>query len=707
MFLEEKLNEKNFFHYLNLYHFNNLKQLHNSIITEVPFLEIEEDKMLSFNDSKEYTKGTLSNQLKEYINRKNLIDYVNDRNLKYNSNNFYDKFFNFNQETDEIELFEYNKSISSNAFLGLYPFRISPEEFITGNEVEQKKLVTFLITCEISPHGVVSLKAFNEKLLSELLGDNNNNYTLRFQYNIKDKSLIHILENLNLELATYLSKKQNNYENINKKILIKEIDKKLFLLENMKEKKKYYYQIDNKINFLFYENENIVNNNLYDYYKKEILEKFSVHKDKDKDNEEKDNKNLIKISNSLNNKNILNFYFKLLDNNFNTIEKTTIIKYKNRLITFDNLEELKKENFEDFISIVYLFNLILKRKKINKFYSVFIVGNDKNLKNFALNTENLNYKKQLKDYININTKTLFDEKKRISKLNSLIDYYNEEDIANIITFIDDDTQLFEKDFKTYNLEYITLLKEEAKKIKDNEHFIDNEKETFFEKSINFILGKKKPKKQTILEVNGEKFLIDKIEQCSIGASKISFIKENIEMKKNVYIDLNAFNEFNINELIQIYIKTVLNTESNKTINEIFNKNKNLIEFLLPVIYGKSNVLIDKIKEYGKIDTIIVDKPDFIPFYYLFPILYNCNYMYTLNNEVNRKTTGYWAGFSPKILNANSNNIKNKITTVLKYNNEYEKEKVLLEYIQEKINFKIFTTDNFLLCSIKEILNKIN
>jgi len=722
MFLEEKIHEKYFFHYLNLYHYNNLKLLHNSIVTDVPFLEIDETKMLSFNDKKTYTKGTLSNQLHEYVNRiNNLIDYIDNRNKNFTSNSFYDKFFYFNSQLKQIEMYEYSKSITSKAYLGLYPFKINPEEFITGTETDQKTKITFLLTCEISTSGVVSIKAFNEKLLTEVLGTKNNPYTLRFQYNnIQNMSFIDMLNNLNSELQTYLSKKHNQYDKIHEKNLIKEIDKNLLMIENSKDYKKYYYQIDNKINFLFYENENIVNNNLHNYYQNEFLDKFKIVK-KTHENAE-DKQRHISYHNVLNNKNIINFYFKLLDDGFSSVEKKVLIKFKNKIIDINNFDELKEEFLDDYISIVYLINIILKKKKIDKKFNVFMVGNDEKLKNYAFNIEdNISYQKKLSHYINIDKRTeeikksgrtrkviLSEDTNYVQSISQLVDYVSSEELLKIVEFLDDDYCLFESDFKTFNLDLAIGLKEKLRELKQ-ENYQKPETKSFFTFLFELLFGKsqKQNSKNNEIRFEGQSYNLEKVQTMKFGTEKVEFNSMVLDTKKNLFIDLNAFNSYDYTQIMETYIEICLNATINDTIKDICNYNdKKDIHILMPILYGKSNVLIDKIKDYGKIDTIIIDKPDLIPFYYLFPMLYQSNMVLTTHEDIKRKNSGYWAGFNPKILNSSSSFMKNKISIFLKYIGDYEKEKLFLDSIQDRINFKHFTNENYSLCSIKEMLDKI-
>jgi len=114
MYLEEIINKKIFVHYLNLYNFNNIKLFYKNIITEVPFLEVDENKMLSFNGKKEYIQGTTSEQLQKYLkekeysfNEKKITNYMEKQDRKYVSNNFYDKFFKYNEKKSNFYLLDY------------------------------------------------------------------------------------------------------------------------------------------------------------------------------------------------------------------------------------------------------------------------------------------------------------------------------------------------------------------------------------------------------------------------------------------------------------------------------------------------------------------------------------------------------------------------------------------------------------------------
>lgn len=697
MYIEEIIKNKNFFHYINLYNCKNIKLLQDAIITEVPFLEIDKNKMLSFNDEeKYYIKGTTSDQLQEYVLKQNVFDYMKDTNEKYISNNFYDKFFHYNNEKNYFELFEYNKSINKSAYLGLFPFTENPENYMINSNNNKKNNINFLLACEINSQGVLSIKSFNEKLLSKILGKGNY-YTLRFKYNSKNLNLIDILENLYLELNLYLNYKKKD---INKKSFIKEIDKLLTEISENEKQKEYIYQDKNKINFLFYENENLVNNNLYDFYKKNFLDNFEIRKiDNNGDNL------LLKYKNSINNKNLLNIYFKLIDKDFNFIEDNVIFKYKNTTINFNNFNEIKnEEELKNITSIIYIINLILKRKNINKDYNLFITGNDEYLSKFALNIGNINYKQPLKNFINIKNIN-FNKQEKFKKLLNLIDSISKVDLKNIFNFITKDNEkLFNNKFSTYNVDYLIYLKKEVKEAKYKKKKELYKKRTVLEKIINFFTKSKEEKDLNIVEIDNKSYYVDKIENSKIG-NKIDFDETILDRKINNFIDLNSFNDFTFEELFILYIKSILKSDLEDNINKIYSLNKEKSDFILPVMYGKSNVLIDKINICKHIDNIIIDKPDLIPVYYLFPILYSSSNIFTYNNNIKRVTTSYWASFDKNILNIKSNNLKNKISLLLKLNNEYINDNENLIEINKKINFINFTKNEYLL-SIQEFLQKI-
>lgn len=696
MFIEELINDKYFFHYLNLYNYYNLKLLYKSIITDVPFLEIEENKMLSFNGKKEYTKGTISNQLQEYVNKQNLINYIDNRNKKFISSSFYDKFFSYNPNKDYLELQDYSKTIKTNAYLGLYPFKLSPNETITSKiNINQKNKLYFLLTCEILPTGKIFLKAFNEKLLVELL-NNNDYYNLKFNYNIKNKTLINILNDLYMELYFYLYKSTNSYNFINKKNLIKEIDKLLTLIEQKKENKKYFYQFKNKINFLFYENENIVNNNLHTFYKINYIDNFLIKKKIN--NETK----TIKYKNTLNNKNIIDLYFKMIDKNHITVGRNIVINYKNKLFNLNNLENIKEENFEDYISIIYIINLILKRKGINKTYLSFLVGKDKKLKDYGLDVNNINFNMPLYKFINLKYNKQYKiekEYEKFNKIKNIIDNY--DNISNLIDFLKQKNEIFKNDFKTYDVDYITHLKSEKNKFKYN--YLPKEK-TWLEKLIEFFIEIEEEKRDVVV-IDGIKYKKSLIDKVSLEASKAKINETIFEMKENFYLDFNDFNEFTLNDLKVLYIKSVLKNQLNDKMKDIYIKHKEIFNQLIPVQFGKSNTLIEILKDLPKIDNIVIDKPDNIPLYYLFPMLYQSDYIFTYKYNYQKKTTGYWSVYNPKILVSYSNYLKEKIIGLLKLSNIYETEKNIFYFIHKQVNFSNFT-ENYSLLSIKKLLKKI-
>lgn len=709
MYLEDLIKEKKFFHYLNLYHYYNLKLLYNSIITDVPFLEVDESKMLSFNGSKEYVKGTVSKQLQEYVQRKNLIDYMEDRDKKFTSNNFYDKFFGWNQNNNTFFLQEYNKSISSSAFLGLYPFKLTPIETITNKvSLQEKQKIAFLLTCEIKPNGGIVLKAFNEKLLSEILGTIDKPYKLRFNYNIKNKSLVDVLEDLYSELLTALSNKSNHYQSVPKKNLIKEIDKVLTLINSKKSNKLYFYQVEDKINFLFYENENIVNNNLYDYYKNEYINKFIIKKSIN--NEETP----TILNNTLDNKNILDLYFKLINKEFTSIGKNIIVKYKGKLLYLNNLENIHTEDMEDYVSIVYIINFILKRYSVPRFFSVFIVGQEEKLKEYGLDISNIYYDKPLSEYINIKmsktNKVITSNKEKtenevFEELMNTIDKMSNQEVEQIIEVINENEELYShSNFKTYFPDYLKYLKQEKDK-KDNVTQL-HYKKSFTEWLMSLFMSKEELEEKEIIIINGFSYKKKILEEVSLEVSPAELLPHLLEAKENHYIDFSSFDVFSLNELKGLYLKSVLKGVYNAPIVNLYKDRTESLDFLFPIQFGKSNILIDLFKTYGNIDHIVVQKPDNIPLYYLFPMLYKSKYVFTIESDYKRTTTGYWTGYNPKILHAHTVFLKEKLFNFLKINNEYIKENEILQNLSEKINFSNFT-NNSLLLSIKELKNKLN
>lgn len=710
MYLEELINKPTFIHYLNLYNYYNLKLFYNSIITEVPFLEVDINKMLSFNGEKEYIKGTTSEQLQKYLKskeyfykeEKKISNYMEKRDKKYVSNSFYDKFFFYNKNNGQYLLEEYNKSISDNAYLGLYPFKLNPKEMIDSKvSLKNKQNIHFLLICEIEPTGIVKIKAFNENLLIQLLSNDNKIYKLKYNYHTKNKNLVEILDDLYHELNIGIFNKTTNFKKINKSSLIKEIDKLLNILDNNKENKKFNYQINNKINFLFYENENIVNNNLHNFYKNEFVDKFMYKKNIQ--NEEIQ----VNLENTLTNKNIIDFYFKMLNEDFNSIDKNIVFKFKDKLIYLNNLDNIKKEDIEDYLSIIYIINLIFKRLNIDLTYNTFIVGSDKKLKDYAFDISNINFDNKISDYINIDyknnkfiTRNKSSEIKVFNELINIIDHLDINLVTSLIKLKTYHTDYLDKDFFTYCPNYLKFLKEELNK---NIYETEIKNKTFLEKIMSLFINLEEHSKNIIIDK--EEYNKDILKNIKIENDGGMIKEKTLLTKENFFIDLSVFNNFTFNELKGLYLKSVLKINYNDTIINLLKKeNRKNVENIFPIQFGKSNIIIDYFKNYNNIDNIIIDKPDNIPLYYIFPMLYNSSYVFTHNNEYNRKSTGYWVGYNPKILNSHATFIKERISSYLKINDIFEEEIQDLQYISNNINFKNFTNKAQLM-SIKEYLNK--
>jgi len=228
--------------------------------------------------------------------------------------------------------------------------------------------------------------------------------------------------------------------------------------------------------------------------------------------------------------------------------------------------------------------------------------------------------------------------------------------------------------------------------------------TWLEKLIEFFIEIEEEKRDVVV-IDGIKYKKSLIDKVSLEASKAKINETIFEMKENFYLDFNDFNEFTLNDLKVLYIKSVLKNQLNDKMKDIYIKHKEIFNQLIPVQFGKSNTLIEILKDLPKIDNIVIDKPDNIPLYYLFPMLYQSDYIFTYKYNYQKKTTGYWSVYNPKILVSYSNYLKEKIIGLLKLSNIYETEKNIFYFIHKQVNFSNFT-ENYSLLSIKKLLKKI-